>query len=140
MSNRAHVGFCAVRPSRCIGHRLQLRCTFELIFFIAACPSRRCPCVGSPIQPTADQLQVQVCDTVDILIVATKPQVVAPVLSENANALKNTLVVSIAAGKTLQNLIDALGNDKARVIRVMPNTPCMVGASAAAMCTGVRLH
>eukprot|EP00892_Ulva_mutabilis_P011459 jgi/Ulvmu1/8686/UM047_0026.1 len=78
----------------------------------------------------------EVCDTVDILVVATKPQTVATVLSENAAALKNTLVVSIAAGKTLQNLIDALGNPEARVVRVMPNTPCMVGACAAAFCTG----
>ena len=70
---------------------------------------------------------------------ATKPQIVATVLSENAEALKNTLVVSIAAGKTLQNLLDALGKPDARVIRVMPNTPCMVGASAAAMCTGASL-
>lgn len=71
---------------------------------------------------------------------ATKPQYVAPVLAENAEALKNALVVSIAAGKTLKNLTDALGNEQARVIRVMPNTPCMVGASAAAMCKGEILN
>lgn len=87
-------------------------------------------------KPVADSHRVQVCGVVDILIVATKPQYVAPVLQENAEALKSTLVVSIAAGKTLENLTDALGNPGARVIRVMPNTPCMVGASAAAMCKG----
>jgi pyrroline-5-carboxylate reductase len=81
-------------------------------------------------------LVVQVCDAVDVLIVATKPQYVAPVLSENKATLSSKLVVSIAAGKTCKNLTDALGSDTARVIRVMPNTPCMVGAAAAAMCKG----
>ncbi len=45
------------------------------------------------------------------------------------------MVVSIAAGVTLNTLKEAAGAD-ARVIRVMPNTPCLVGETAAAMCLG----
>jgi pyrroline-5-carboxylate reductase len=71
-----------------------------------------------------------------VLIVATKPQYVEQVLKENSGALQSTLVVSIAAGKTLSSLSSALGSPQARVVRVMPNTPCMVGESAAAMCRG----
>ena len=39
------------------------------------------------------------------------------------------LIVSIAAGVSLQQLADGLGSDR-RLVRVMPNTPCLVGASA----------
>src|SRR5262249_29120949 len=45
------------------------------------------------------------------------------------------LVISIAAGITLRQLADGLGADR-RIIRVMPNTPCLVGASAAGFSPG----
>ena len=53
-------------------------------------------------------------------------QEVSPVLSPTA------LIVSIAAGVTVEKLLEAAGPG-ARVVRVMPNTPCLVGESAAAM-------
>jgi pyrroline-5-carboxylate reductase len=43
--------------------------------------------------------------------------------------------VSIAAGITLHQLAEGLGPDR-RLIRVMPNTPCLVGASASAFAPG----
>jgi pyrroline-5-carboxylate reductase len=43
--------------------------------------------------------------------------------------------VSIAAGVTLGQLAVALGADR-RLIRVMPNTPCLVGASASGYAPG----
>src|SRR5262245_61046191 len=62
----------------------------------------------------------------DVLILAVKPQVMDLVLAELNPALwASHLVVSIAAGVTLQTLGDRLG-DKARLVRVMPNTPCLV--------------
>jgi pyrroline-5-carboxylate reductase len=45
------------------------------------------------------------------------------------------LVVSIAAGITLRQLGEGLGADR-RIIRVMPNTPCLVGAGASGYCLG----
>jgi pyrroline-5-carboxylate reductase len=42
---------------------------------------------------------------------------------------KNHLLISIAAGVTLVNLQRWAG--EARVVRVMPNLPCLVGATAA---------
>ncbi|KAG7669329.1 hypothetical protein KSW81_007486 [Nannochloris sp. 'desiccata'] len=72
----------------------------------------------------------------DVVFVAVKPQYVAVVLQEVRPQLQpNTVVVSIAAGVTLQTLKEAAGADS-RVIRVMPNTPCLVGETAAAMCLG----
>jgi pyrroline-5-carboxylate reductase len=45
------------------------------------------------------------------------------------------LVVSIAAGVTLEQLAAALGQSR-RLVRVMPNTPCLVGASASGYAPG----
>ena len=72
----------------------------------------------------------------DVLVLAVKPQVMPAVLAEVRPALgPRHLVVSIAAGVTLQTLADGLG-EKARLVRVMPNTPCLVGASASAYAPG----
>lgn len=79
---------------------------------------------------------MQVCQKSEILFVATKPQYVKIVLAENKATLANKLVVSIAAGVTCATLLEALAKPDAKVIRVMPNTPCLVGATAAAMCAG----
>lgn len=74
----------------------------------------------------------------DVVFVAVKPQYVSFVLREVAPRLEDRhVIVSIAAGVTLQTLADAAGKD-ARLVRVMPNTPCLVGETAAAMCLGGR--
>jgi pyrroline-5-carboxylate reductase len=44
-------------------------------------------------------------------------------------------VVSIAAGVTLDQLAEQLGTD-CRLVRVMPNTPCLLGESASAYSPG----
>lgn len=72
----------------------------------------------------------------DILILAIKPQHFRPVLTElKPHVTHGHLVVSIAAGIPLSTMAAALGSDR-RLIRVMPNTPCLVGASASAYCLG----
>jgi len=67
----------------------------------------------------------------DLLLLAVKPQTMTAVLDELRGLLQpRHLVVSIAAGVTLRQLREGLG-DGCRLVRVMPNTPCLVGASAA---------
>ena len=62
-----------------------------------------------------------------IVVLAVKPQVLAQVLAEVRPAVSpRTLFVSIAAGFPLGRLEAALGGT-ARVVRVMPNTPALVG-------------
>ena len=51
-------------------------------------------------------------------------------------ALQQRLFISIAAGITIARLSSALG-DRARIIRVMPNAPAMVGEGMAAIVRGV---
>ena len=77
-----------------------------------------------------------VAQVANVLILATKPDQVAAALAEISGAFtKNHLVISIAAGVTISKLEDALPAG-ARVIRVMPNTPALVGAGASGFALG----
>lgn len=72
----------------------------------------------------------------NVLILAVKPDQVAGVLAEiREHFTEKHLLVSIAAGVTLAKLEAALG-EGSKVVRVMPNTPALVGASASAFALG----
>ena len=72
----------------------------------------------------------------NVLILATKPDQVPIALAEIAGAFtKNHLLISIAAGVTLAKLENLLPAG-ARVIRVMPNTPALVGEAASVFALG----
>jgi pyrroline-5-carboxylate reductase len=73
----------------------------------------------------------------DVLVLAVKPQSMAGLLAEIRPALRAPLVVSIAAGIPLRQLSEGLGAG-CRLVRVMPNTPCLVGASASGYAPGER--
>lgn len=78
----------------------------------------------------------QVVQDADIIFIAVKPQYAATVLKEVRSVLApTTVIVSIAAGVTVAAVLDAAG-PSTRAVRVMPNTPCLVGETAAAMCLG----
>ena len=79
---------------------------------------------------------VEVVRSSDVVFVAVKPQNVSEVLAEIRSEIKpRHLVISIAAGVPLNTLIGFLGTS-ARLVRAMPNTPCLVGAGAAAYALG----
>lgn len=70
----------------------------------------------------------EVAKEADVLIVGVKPNMMANILGEISDALKpNAIIVSIAAGVTLETLEFAL-KDGQKVVRVMPNTPALVNA------------
>jgi pyrroline-5-carboxylate reductase len=72
----------------------------------------------------------------DVLILAVKPDQTGALLAEVCEHFtENHLLISIAAGVTIAKLESELP-DGARVIRVMPNTPALVGASASAFALG----
>jgi pyrroline-5-carboxylate reductase len=80
----------------------------------------------------------KLCDFADIVILAVKPQIVDSVLKESAKKLgKTKLLVSVAAGVPVSRLEANLAQG-ARVVRVMPNIPCVVGAGAAGYAAGER--
>jgi pyrroline-5-carboxylate reductase len=78
----------------------------------------------------------EVVAAADVLFIAVKPDQVAALLQSIAPKLDlaRHLLVSIAAGVTLAKLEAAAPGN--RFIRVMPNTPALVGASASAYALG----
>ncbi len=74
----------------------------------------------------------------DLVVLAVKPQQMADVLDDVATAAlaRKPLFVSVAAGVPLRAISERLGGDGCRLVRVMPNTPCLVGASASAYAGG----
>jgi len=79
---------------------------------------------------------IEVCEQSDIIVYATKPQILGAVLKQTAPALdKSKLIISIAAGVPLAAI--AVGLDKElRLIRSMPNICAFVKESATAIAAG----
>lgn len=68
------------------------------------------------------------------LVLAVKPQVLPLVLPQIKEALtKETVVISIAAGYSIADFKEALG-ENVRIVRSMPNTPAMVGEGMTGVC------
>lgn len=70
----------------------------------------------------------------DAIIIAVKPFVVADVCADIMKESSEAVVISIAAGVTLDFLQSKLPGRK--VVRVMPNTPCLVGEAASGFALG----
>jgi pyrroline-5-carboxylate reductase len=97
-------------------------------------PARKAFTAETGLDCTEDNLAV--VNGSDVLVLAVKPQSMTALLKEIAPAVSSRhLLVSIAAGLPLRVLLDGLGGER-RLVRVMPNTPCLVGASAAGFCPG----
>lgn len=88
---------------------------------------------GVRVEPTSADAVRQA----DIVLLATKPQQLPPVADEIRSLLtERQLLISVAAGVTLARLSEWFGTE--RIIRVMPNTPCLVGQGASAYALGRR--
>ncbi len=76
-----------------------------------------------------------VVERADVVVLAIKPQVMSEVAQEVGSTIgSEKLLVSIAAGVSIATLIDQFGTE--RVVRAMPNTPCLVGLGAAGFSLG----
>lgn len=77
----------------------------------------------------------EIASSADIVFLAVKPNVISSVLKKISESVseKQPLIVSIAAGKTIDFLSDCLETD-ARIIRVMPNINAKVGEAISAYC------
>ena len=83
----------------------------------------------------------EVARTVDVLILAVKPYVMATAIESIRAVVKpSTLLISVAAGISIAQITSMLsagpGGSAWRIIRVMPNTPAAIGHGASAMCLG----
>lgn len=75
----------------------------------------------------------------DMAVLGVKPQIIESVLSEIAPAYKSDkTIISMAAGVSIQLLEQHLGKD-ASIIRIMPNTPAMVGEAMVALCRNANV-
>lgn len=81
---------------------------------------------------------VSVAKEAEVLILAVKPQFLQEVIEEiRSEVLRDTLIISIAAGKTMHWIEDVFGGKiKIKLVRCMPNVPALVGAG----CTGVCVN
>jgi len=71
----------------------------------------------------------------DTLVLAVKPQDMRKAVASLSGKLKEQLVISIAAGIRLQDLARWLGG-YTKLVRVMPNTPALIGAGIAGLYAG----
>ncbi|MDW7727028.1 MAG: pyrroline-5-carboxylate reductase [Candidatus Methanoperedens sp.] len=81
------------------------------------------------------------CDTVeksDIIIIAVKPNIVPVVLEEIKESLKNRLIISIAAGVSIDTYENALPAGT-KVMRVMPNIAATVKEAVSSICLGTAV-
>ena len=78
---------------------------------------------------------IQIARECEFIILAIKPIYMRGVLEEIQKYCYNKKIISIAAGWSMAMLTEILGRDNsAQVLRVMPNTPALVGAGFTALC------
>ncbi|CAH8478036.1 unnamed protein product [Schistosoma margrebowiei] len=66
----------------------------------------------------------------DVVFACVKPHILLPALKSLSDRLNDKLLVSIAAGITLEQIQQVVPKST-RIIRIMPNTPCLVGVGTA---------
>lgn len=82
---------------------------------------------------------VQLVETVDTVVISVKPQVLDQVVQPiKGKFTPNQVIISIAAGVTLEHLTNQL-SDRLKLVRVMPNTPALVGAGMAAIAVNANV-
>ncbi|MCO4321917.1 pyrroline-5-carboxylate reductase [Aliidiomarina quisquiliarum] len=72
----------------------------------------------------------------DVIVMSVKPQLMKEVcadLKQHTSTISSKLVTTIAAGVPIANYHQYLG-EQTRVIRIMPNTPSLVGEGVSGLC------
>ena len=76
----------------------------------------------------------EVANFSNILFLAVKPNIFKEVLLDIKEYInKDTIIISIAAGVTINDIEEYLG-DNYKIVRTMPNTPALVGEAISAIC------
>ena len=98
-------------------------------------------------QSLAKQFGINACasntelvETSDIVVIAVKPQVLEKVLVPESLAFlaKKPLIISVVAGITIRSIEQWLSGEYA-IVRVMPNTPALVGMGASGLFANPRV-
>lgn len=76
----------------------------------------------------------------DKILLAVKPVFLSDVIDEIRHEAEGKIILSIVAGWSMEKLQAAFGqNHTARILRVMPNTPALVGEGYTALCAETTL-
>ena len=88
--------------------------------------------IGATVTTSNNEL----CKKADTLVLAVKPQSADALLKEIQPAVTDRhLVISIVTGISIGKMTQLLGGPR-RIVRVMPNTPCLVGEAASGIAVG----
>ncbi len=83
---------------------------------------------------TACESNSALASQVETLVLSVKPQIITNALESIKDAIGSVkLVISIAAGIKVEKIASVLGD--IAIVRVMPNTPALIGEGAAALFT-----
>lgn len=100
--------------------------------------------VSDPVFSNIDELKcvynivgssdnIKTAASADILFLCVKPNILFSVLEQIKDSIKpNAIIVSIAAGKKISDIEKCIEN-KCCIVRVMPNTPALVGEGMSAI-------
>jgi len=98
--------------------------------------SNCCENLKNDFQITIAENNRELANKCDIIILAVKPQIVAPVVAEITEILSgDKLLISIAAGVPCKTIEKPLAVE-VPVIRIMPNTPALINRGIAAVAAG----
>jgi len=76
----------------------------------------------------------ELCEASDMILLGVKPNVVDNVLESTEKLLEGKALLSIVAGVSCEKL-KGMANIDFRILRIMPNTPAMVGEGATVLCS-----
>ena len=115
---------------------------FQSAEFIIADPAtaavQRFTEMAKPQNVSAADSNQQVFDNAEVVFIAVKPQMLDAALGDvNISPDQSPLIISVAAGVTKSRLAKTLNTE--RIIRVMPNTPCLIGKGIVAIATDPAL-
>lgn len=98
-----------------------------------------CEYVEQKFRIQTKECNKEVAKEADVIILAVKPQFFPQVIAEISDDVdESKLVISIAAGKTI-GWIEETFEKKIKLIRVMPNTPALVGMGCSGVCRNERV-
>jgi pyrroline-5-carboxylate reductase len=98
--------------------------------------SARCEGLAMAIGASAEASVERLAAASDLVVLAVKPPQVLSVLQALApHFAKQPIVLSVAAGIPIAAMVAAVGG-AARIVRAMPNTPCLIGKGISAWAAG----
>lgn len=84
------------------------------------------------VKTSSNKTLVELCD---IIFMAVKPNMFDDIIDEiKGKYTEDKIIVSIAAGISISYLKNRFENQQMKIIRVMPNTPAMVGEGMSGIC------